>query len=344
MKQILTFIFCINLSLSVWAQAQKGHVVVDSICSKNLENTFGENPKRAIAVYLPPNYDNTNRRYPVLYFLHGFGGDHKKIFVLEDLLNDAIENNKIKPFIMVVSNQKTTYGGSWYSNSGVFGNWEDFTAYDVVDYMDKNFRTIAKRESRGITGHSMGGFGALKLAIHHPEIFSCVYALSPGGIAIVREYGPNSDTYKELASIQSTEDLNKNKFCKLAVAFAKSWSPNPDNPPFYCDIPFVYHEDHLIVNQEVLEKWYANMPCYMIDENLDNLKKLKAIKLDWGRNAGERFTIQCELFSQRLENVGIEHFAEEYIGTHTNGIYTKEGRVPNQMLPFFNDYLEFEDQ
>lgn len=84
------------------------------------------------------------------------------------------------------------------------------------------------------------------------------------------------------------------------------------------------------------------MPCYMIDENLENLNKLKVIKLDWGRNAGDRFTIQCEMFSQRLENFGIEHFAEEYIGTHTNGIYTEEGRVPNQMLPFFNNYLEFE--
>ena len=253
MKQILTFIFCINLTISVWAQAQKGHVVVDSIYSKKLENSFGESPKRAIAVYLPPNYDNTNRRYPVLYFLHGFGGDHKKIFVLEDLLNEAIENNKIKPFILVVSNQKTTYGGSWYSNSGVFGNWEDFTAYDVVGYIDKNYRTLAKKESRGITGHSMGGFGALKLAMLHPEIFSCVYALSPGGIAIVREYGPNSDTYQELANIQSIEDLRKNKFCKLAVAFAKSWSPNPNNPPFYCDIPFECQNEKLIVNQDVLK-------------------------------------------------------------------------------------------
>jgi hypothetical protein len=128
------------------------------------------------------------------------------------------------------------------------------------------------------------------------------------------------------------------------VAFAKSWSPNPDKPPFYCDIPFEYEEDDLIVHPEVLDRWYANMPVYMIDDNLGNLKKLTAIKLDWGRNSGERFTQQCMMFSERLENVGIEHFAEEYIGTHVSGIYTKDGRVPNQMLPFFNDYLNFGDR
>ena len=80
----------------------------------------------------------------------------------------------------------------------------------------------------------------------------------------------------------------------------------------------------------------------MIEDYIDNLKQLKAIKLDWGRNAGERFTQQCKMFSQRLENVGITHFAEEYIGTHVSGIYTKEGRIPQQVLPFFDLYMDFE--
>jgi hypothetical protein len=98
------------------------------------------------------------------------------------------------------------------------------------------------------------------------------------------------------------------------------------------------------VNEDVLEKWYRNMPLHMIDDHLDNLKKLKAIKFDWGRNSGDRFVIQCNMFSQRLENVGVKHFAEEYIGTHGNNIYTEDGRVPNQMLPFFDSYLEFEEE
>ena len=57
------------------------------------------------------------------------------------------------------------------------------------------------------------------------------------------------------------------------MAFAKSWSPNPNNSPFYCDVPFEYNGEELVVNQKVLEKWYQNLPLYMIDDNLDNFKK-----------------------------------------------------------------------
>jgi pimeloyl-ACP methyl ester carboxylesterase len=261
---------------------------------------------------------------------------------MAEILDYAIAVKRIRPFIMVVPDQKTTYGGSFYSNSGVFGNWEDFTVDDLVDYMDKNYRTIPNKESRGITGHSMGGYGALKIAMHHPDIFNTVYAISPGALTIVREYGPNSDTFKELSTISTLEELKNTYFGSVMVAFGRSWSPNPNNPPFYCDFPFEYEGDRLTVHQDVLQKWYNNMPLHMIDEHLDNLQKLKAIKLDWGRNAGERFTLQCDMFSQRLENVGIQHFAEEYIGTHVSDIYTEQGRIPQQVLPFFDEYLKFD--
>lgn len=319
-----------------------GTVVIDSLYSGRLENAFGESPKRALSIYLPPGYEEDTRNYPVLYYLHGFLNNHVITAEMKAVLDYAIDSRRIRPFIMVISDQQTTYDGSFYSNSALFGNWEDFTAYDLVKYMDSNYRTIAEKDGRGITGHSMGGYGALKIAMHHPDTFSAVYALSPGALTVVREYGPNSNTYRELASIKNMEELAGTYFPKVIVAFGRSWSPNPDKPPFYCDIPYEYRGEELVVHPEVLSKWYANMPFHMLDDNLDNLKKLKAIKLDWGRNAGDRFTIQCDMLSQRMENLGIEHFAEEYIGTHTSGIFTMDGRVPQQMLPFFDMYLSFE--
>ncbi|MCU4163468.1 alpha/beta hydrolase [Carboxylicivirga caseinilyticus] len=340
---IVLFLLLLSAYSTGVAQVDKGTVITDTIYSKNLENSYGEDPNRAVSVYLPPGYSNSQQRYPVIYFLHGFTGDDKMLDFMSDILDYSITTNKIRPFILVISDQKTTYDGSFYSNSQLFGNWEDFTAFDLVKYMDKTYRTIAKPESRGITGHSMGGYGALKIAMRHPELFSSVYALSPGALAIVREYGPNSTTYKDFADVKTQEDLNKIYFGKVIVAFGKSWSPNPENPPFYCDVPFEYTDGKMTINQDVLKLWYENMPLYMVDAYLDNLNKLKAIKLDWGRNAGDRFTIQCKMFSQKLENVGVKHFAEEYIGTHVNNIYTKDGRIPNQMLPFFNSYLIFSD-
>lgn len=341
-KSMRSFILLFSLFLLppiVKAQNEAGRVVVDSIYSSHLENKFGENPTRKVSVYLPPGYDQSAQRYPVIYYLHGFTGNHVIYPQMKEVLDFAIAKQKTKPFILVISDQLTKYGGSFYSNSQIFGNWEDFTVEDLVGYMDKNYRTIANKDSRGVTGHSMGGYGALKLAMRHPDVFSSVYALSPGALTIVREYGPNSNTYKELSAIKSIEDLNKTYFPKVIIAFAKSWSPNPDKPPFYCDVPFEYNNGELVVHQDVLEKWYKNMPLHLIDRYIDNLKKLKAIKLDWGRNAGDRFLIQCDMFSQRLENVGITHFAEEYIGTHISGIWTKDGRIVNDMLPFFDFYF-----
>ena len=346
MKNLLFIVAVCYMMPPVVAQTPKGTVVTDSIYSKYLENEMGENPTRAVSIYLPPGYDSAKdgQRYPVIYFLHGFMGDNKMLTGMADLIDEAIATNKIRPFIMVVPDEKTTYDGSFFSNSGLFGNWEDFTAYDLVAHVDNKYLTLPSKESRGITGHSMGAYGAIKIAMHHPDIFSSVYMISPGALTIVREYGPNSDTYREIASINTMEELGKTYFGKVMVAFGRSWSPNANKPPFYCDLPFEYKGDELIVRKDVLEKWYANMPMHMIDKNLENLQKLEAIKMDWGRNAGERFTQQCKMFSQRLENVGIQHFAEEYIGTHGSGIYTRDGRLPNQVLPFFNFYLDFEDK
>jgi S-formylglutathione hydrolase FrmB len=210
--------------------------------------------------------------------------------------------------------------------------------------VDRNKRTLTARGRRGITGHSMGGYGAILLAMKHPDIFSTVYALSPGCLAIVREYGPNSDTFPSLVGAKSMDDLSKNYFGKVVVAFGRSWSPNPDKPPLYCDLPFDFSSGKLVVNEPALQKWQANMPFYLVDQYRGNLLKLRAIKFDWGRNSGDRFTIMCSMFSQRLENAGITHFTEEYIGTHTSGIFTPEGRLPQQVLPFFDYYLDFGPQ
>ena len=74
----------------------------------------------------------------------------------------------------------------------------------------------------------------------------------------------------------------------------------------------------------------------MADEYIESLKKLKALKLDWGRNEDfAHIPLTCQIFSQKLENLGISHYAEEYIGTHGNKLWTDDGRALNDMLPFF---------
>lgn len=338
MKKLLTLII-FHLSLITFAQTSK--VVSFVIDSKALQNTGGEDPNRRVSVYLPPNYDASTQRYPVIYYLHGFMGKDNIFPQMQKILDEGIARQKIKPFIFVQADQYTLFEGSFYSNSSLTGNWDEFESKELVEYLDKNYRTLPNRESRGIAGHSMGGYGAFKIGMLHHEVFSSIYALSPGLLAMVKEFGPNSTSFKDIQNVKTIEDLKKTYYPKVLVAVGRAWSPNPNKPPFYCDFPFSYEGDKMIVNQPVLEKWEANMPVYMVDKYADNLRKLTAIKLDWGRNDSPRFPVQIGMLSQRLENLGINHFSEEYIGDHGNKIWTMDGRVLNDLLPFFNDYLKF---
>lgn len=342
MNRSFFLLFFISLiALHSYGQTGTGKVTSFIINAKTLQNTGGENPNRKVSVYLPPDYEKGNKRFPVIYYMHGFMGTDSISAQMKMILDRGIAQQKVRPFILVIASNYTLYEGSFYSNSSLTGNWSDFAGKELVDYVDKNFRTLATRESRGIAGHSMGGYGAIKTGMLFPEVFSSVYALSPGLLAFVKEFGPNSDSYKELGKIKTQEELKKTYYPKVLVAVARAWSPNPSKPPFYCDLPFTYEGDSLIVNNAIVEKWSQNMPVYMVDKYASNLRKLKALKLDWGRNDASRFPVQIGMFSQRLENLGIEHFAEEYIGNHGNKIWTVDGRVLNDMLPFFNDYLKF---
>jgi hypothetical protein len=153
-------------SKSITILAPTGSVLSISISSPGLEgNMLGDDPDRHVTVYLPPGYAlETKRHYPVIYFLHGFVQSHTTWFGegssvqvdFEDILDQLIGEGEIQPMILVSPNSHYGYDGSYYTNSTVTGNWEDFIVKDVVAFMDNNYRTLDSRESRGITGHSMG--------------------------------------------------------------------------------------------------------------------------------------------------------------------------------------------
>ncbi|HJX93118.1 MAG TPA: alpha/beta hydrolase-fold protein [Pyrinomonadaceae bacterium] len=130
-------------------------------------NLLGVPTEQPIYVYLPPGYQSSTKRFPTLYLLHGFISTSKvwvdgsyQGFNIQSSMDELIKAGKVREMIIVAANGFNAYGGSFYTNSPVTGNWEDFITHDLVSNIDTNYRTIARAESRGIAGHSMGGYGA----------------------------------------------------------------------------------------------------------------------------------------------------------------------------------------
>ena len=124
-------------------------------------------------IYLPPGYEaNPMRRYPVVYWLHGYGGNPRAGAVFVRPLDEAIHNGKAPPMIVVLVNG---CGPSFYRDEpGGKRPVESVIIKELIPHVDQTYRTLAKRESRAVEGFSMGGFGAGHLGFKYPEVFGVV--------------------------------------------------------------------------------------------------------------------------------------------------------------------------
>jgi S-formylglutathione hydrolase len=302
-------------------------------------NLEGDDPNRMVSVYLPPSYHSQRRRrYPVLYVLHGYTDSDDRWFGLrgEHFVNlpraiDAAYEDGAAEMIVVMPNAFTKYQGSMYSSSATIGDWEAFVARDLVAYIDGHYRTITSRASRGLAGHSMGGYGTLRIGMKHPGVFSSLYSLSPCCL------GPNLDPPAEqLAradSVSSDAELADADFgTKAMLASAAAWSPNPERPPRYFDLPIENGERR----DDVVAAWAANAPLAMIHQYVPSLRTFEAIAVDAGdEDRGIAATV-VELNSI-LDGYQVDHVFEIYDGNHVNRI---EERFRTQVMPFFSEHLD----
>jgi pimeloyl-ACP methyl ester carboxylesterase len=333
MKKSFLFLFCIMLAfcVDVLAQAKHGKVIYARFTSASiLANPGGEDAIRRLSIYLPPDYYKSNLHYPVVYLLHGYGGEDSSTMAdigFQDLIDAAILAGRIKPFILVP----------------LTGNWSDYIAKDVVDYADQHFRTIRNRDSRGICGISMGGNGALKIAMLFPKVFGCVYAMTPAVLNWSDGNNTSLSTFEEIDTVRTESGIFSDSRRTLYIDLGRTYSPNLNKPPFYADMPASYVGDSLVVDSIVVKKWEANFPTMMIESHVAALKSLNAIKLEWGRNdEGKHVPVTCLEFSKKLERYGIKHFAEEYLGGHAGNLGGSDGRVYTELLPFFDAYLKWQ--
>ena len=302
-------------------------------------NLEGDSPTRLVSVYLPASYaSDTDRRYPVVYLLHGYTDSDDRWYGMiphfidvPSVADRTLASGRAEDMILVTPNAYTAYKGSMYSSSVTTGDWESYVSEDLVEYIDNNYRTLPVRESRGLAGHSMGGYGAMRIGMKRPDVFSAVYVLSPccmGGTP-----NPGNPAFERIAAISSLDDVAGLDFGTSAtLASAAAWSPNPGNPPFFLDLPVENGE----LQPDVVARWAAADPLAMVDQYVSNLRKLAAIAIDAGDMDGN-ITVTSATMSERLDAYGIDHDFEIYDGNHVNRIAERLG---THVMPFFSEHLE----
>jgi S-formylglutathione hydrolase FrmB len=300
-------------------------------------NLEGDAVDRDVIVFLPPSYQKEkHRRYPVVYALHGYSIGAEQ-WTHEIHVPQTIEGafaQGAKEMIVVLPDSKTVHNGSMYSSSVTTGDFEKFVAHNVVTYIDAHYRTIPNRESRGLVGHSMGGYGAIRIGMKHPDAFGSLYIMSPCCLS-ARTIGPaNAEMDKTLEAVKTPEDSAKLPFfARTQLASAAAWSPDPRNPPLYLDLPM---KDG-VPQPDVLAKWAANAPLAFVDQYIGNLKQYRAIAMDVGDQDGLR--VDAGKLRDVFDKYGIANSFEIYSGTHTSAV---ADRFQNHVIPFFSKNLCFE--
>ncbi len=300
-------------------------------------NLEGNAVARDVLVFLPPSYARQkSRRYPVVYALHGYSIGAEQ-WAREIHVPQTIEGafaRGAKEMIVVLPDAKTLHNGSMYSSSVTTGDFEQFIARDLVAYIDSHYRTMPDRLSRGLVGHSMGGYGATRIGMKHADVFGSLYIMSPCCLSPRPVWPVSAELAKALEAVKSPSDAaNLPFFGRAQLATAAAWSPNPKNPPLYLDLPT---KDGL-PQPDVLARWAANAPLAFVDQYVGSLRRYRAISIDVGDQDGLR--ADAGKLHEALDRYGIANSFELYQGTHTNKV---ADRFQNHVMPFFSRSLCFQ--
>lgn len=271
------------------------------------------NMDRRVQVYLPEGYDEKRESgYPVIYFLHGAGQNSYGEGQLFSIFNRMINQRAILPVIIVKPDGSCPpWGASYFTNSELYGKFEDYIVYDVVGFIDSAFHTIDSRDKRAIMGWSMGAYGAMKSALKHPDIYCGVVAhagmlnlrmvsqffpgiLSENGGTPVSGYHPDAGFWT-LGSFRMTG----------------AFSPNPANPPYLVDYPLDPMGNWI---ESIWDRWSMNS-CPALARSLTPEDDL-AIYFDCGLEDETLSYLFNSSFADSLDLLGLPYEFRSFHGDH----------------------------
>ena len=318
--------------------------------SKVLANNPLKDPhKRKVIVYLPPSYGRSAKRYPVVHLIAGFTGYGALNMNLspyseniQQRLDRLINTGKIKEMIVVMPDCFTKYGGSQYVNSAATGRYEDYIVKEIVPFIDQNFRTIPKAASRCIIGKSSGGYGAMWLAMRHPDVFGLM-ATHSGDSAfeycymehfaefpiLIEKYGKGHKAVQNFIKTQiNTKQPKGSDFHNIinTIGMSACYSPNPKRKEYNFDLPFDIYTGGII--PEVWKKWLNFDPVRLVKKYKKNLKKLKLIYVDCGIRDEFKLQAGARIYCEKLKENGIKYTHLEFNGGHMNVQYRYDTSFP----------------
>jgi S-formylglutathione hydrolase FrmB len=298
-------------------------------------NALNDPYKRPLWVYLPPGYDDEpERRYPTIYHIQGLTGQldmwrnrsaFRKNF--PELADEMFANGEAPPCIMVWVDCWTSYGGSQFLDSPATGRYHTYLCDEIVPWVDAHYRTLAKRDHRGIAGKSSGGYGAMVTPMLRPDLWGglathagdalfevCYLEDFPKAVRALRDhYAGSFENFWE--DFRSRVAFTKNSDPELLNAYcmAACYSADPDGT---VHLPFDINTGQLI--PAVWDRWLAYDPVRMVASHAESLRTMKAIYIDAGNRDQFFLDLGAIAFRDALARVGVtDVFFELFDGTHS---------------------------
>lgn len=325
-------------------RVERGAVQVETVTSKVLEGNLPGDPHvRELYLYTPPGYERGSGRYPVIWCLTGFTGRGRMLLndspwmpALNERMDLLIAAGRCKPALLAMPDCFTHLGGSQYVNSEGLGAYEDHIVEELVPLVDAKYRTLGA-EHRGVMGKSSGGYGSISLAMRQPDVFSAA-ACHSGDMGFdwcyTRDFGPAIRRIRKFGGVagwmkQFAAQPRKRQedFPALdVIAMAAAYSPNPENPPAFCDLPFDVETGAL--QPHVWARWIERDPLTMADHHVRALREMKLLFIDCGTEDEFYLELGARQLSRKLAAHGIKHEYEEFEDGHMNIPYRYDVSLP----------------
>ena len=321
----------------------KGQIQIHQVFAGSLEgNPLGDVSTRAVPVYLPPGYNESDERYPVVYFLHGFSGSGMQWLNVSaftknvpERLDQLIVDGKIPPTIGVFIDGWSSLGGSQWINSEGIGRYRDLVARDMVTWVDRTFRTHARGSSRALVGTSSGGYGALVISRFHPETFQHIGVHSgdagfeysylnelPQAASALLKAGGIEPWYRDFVARAAATKMRGDDHAVInMLCMGAAYSPKKGEP-MNIELPIELPSGRLRV--DVWNRWLVHDPVRFVGKHADVYRRLKSIFIDCGTRDEFHLRWGARMVSDEFKSANVEHLHEEFEDGHMGVNYRFE--------------------